>query len=126
MDYGKHVILIGLVLALVAVQVTGECIQRVFISNQLADDDLSDYAVIYQNDNLSRHWIKDVNNSEGSFNINCNVTYTVYIPARPDLIEKNPENSSWVDYVFYGGLGFLAVLIFVIIIIIGGRYAWKK
>jgi len=127
MDFNNFYKGLGLILliGLMVNTVSADCMQYIHINNMLDDNDLSDKVVVYQNDNMSRHFISEHNYTDGSFYINCNVTYDFYIPAKPSLVEKNIENPHWANFMLYAFLGVLIIMAFIILVILALRWGFK-
>ena len=127
MDFKKkHVGVAVLMMVCLAGLVSGECIQYVTLTNMLGEDMIDDIIYIYQNNNLSQRFIKSVNYTEGEFTINCNTSYSVYLQPEPEMVNKNPANSMWFDYVLYGFLGAILTALFIIVLLIAVRGVLRK
>jgi len=114
-----------LLIGLFSVSVSAQCVQYIHINNMLDENDLSDSVIVYQNDNMSRHFINEYNYSEDVFLVSCNVTYDFYIPARGSLAEKNVLNPHWSNFMLYAFLGVLLIMVFIILLLIAYRWGYK-
>lgn len=106
--------------------VSGECIQYVTINDLLGEDALDDMVFVYQNDNMSRRFIKSENYTMGEFNINCNVTYQFYIRANPDLTTRDMGNINWSNYIFYSFTGAILMGFFIVVILLLIQYVRRR
>ena len=89
---------------ILATNTEAQCIQYVQFNNMLGDD-FADHIHFYQNDNMSKRYIMSANVSSDypePVRIACGVHYDVYWPINKEHVERNPLNSSWGDFVFYG------------------------
>lgn len=125
-DKKKRWILVILMITLMAGWVNAQCIQRVILTNMLTEDDLTDQVLIYQNDSLSKRWIATENYTDGEFNIACNRTYDFYIPPKYTMIQKDLQNSNWVNYMLFGLNGVILLVLFAILLLIGIRGVLRK
>jgi len=91
----------------------------------LDSDDLSDSVIVYQNDNMSRHFIAEYNYTKEVFLVSCNVTYDLYIPATGSLAEKNILNPHWTNFIFYAFMGVLILMAFIILMLMALKWGYK-
>jgi hypothetical protein len=66
-----------------------------------------------KSDNLSGHFLKEENMSQGAFVINCGLTYDFVLVNTPASVYINPGNADWADAVFWVALvaGVLGILV---------------
>lgn len=92
--------MVGLLALVVGGTAQGECLQYVYMSD-LTYAGLDGRVGIWQNDNMSRHFIKEENMSEGAFLVNCGLVYDFVLVNSPASVYINPGGSGWADALFW-------------------------
>jgi len=114
-----------LLIGLFSGSVNAQCVHYVHVNNMLDSDDLSDSVIVYQNDNMSRHYIAEYNYTKEVFLVSCNVTYDLYIPAKGSLAEKNILNPHWANFIFYAFIGVLIIMAFIILMLFALKWGYN-
>ena len=118
MDNIRKTIVSGFAILLLMVCVSSESFVWIQIQNQIGEGELSEFVFVYQNNNLSRRFIKEQNYTDRTIRLNGGVDYDLYIPANPQHIVKNIEHRNWGNFAFYGFWVMAFILLIVIVIIL--------